>query len=102
MQKQNHNESLERLKQEYHKLKASLTYKASLRPPWLHRETFSKNPKNPKQQVLVAHACNSNYPGGRNEEDCGSKPAWANSLRDPILKKSITKKGWCSASRCRP
>jgi hypothetical protein len=30
---------------------------------------------------------------GRDQEDCGSKPAQANSLRDPILKKPITKKG---------
>jgi hypothetical protein len=26
------------------------------------------------------------------EEDCGLKPAWANSLKDPISKKPITKK----------
>jgi hypothetical protein len=26
--------------------------------------------------VLVAHACNSSYPGGRDQKDCSSKPAW--------------------------
>jgi hypothetical protein len=41
----------------------------------------------------MAHACNPNYSGGRDQEDCGSKPALANSSRDPILEKPITKKG---------
>jgi hypothetical protein len=27
--------------------------------------------------VQVAFACNSNYSGGRDQEDCGSKPAGA-------------------------
>jgi hypothetical protein len=44
--------------------------------------------------VLVAHACNPNYSGGRDQEDCGSKPDQANSSRDPI-----TKKGWQGSSR---
>jgi hypothetical protein len=39
--------------------------------------------------VLVAHACNPSYSGGRDQENPGSKQAWANSLRDPILKKKI-------------
>jgi hypothetical protein len=34
----------------------------------------------------VAHACSPSYSGSRNQEDLGSKPAQANSLRDPILK----------------
>jgi hypothetical protein len=42
-------------------------------------------------QVLVAHTCNSSYSGGRDQEDCGSKPARAKSSWDPILKKKITK-----------
>jgi hypothetical protein len=42
--------------------------------------------------ALVAHACNPSYTGGRDQEDCGSKPAQANSLRDPISKKLITKR----------
>jgi hypothetical protein len=50
----------------------------------------------------VTHTCNSSYSGDRDQEDCGSKPARANSLRDPISKKSITKKGCWSGSRCRP
>jgi hypothetical protein len=41
----------------------------------------------------VAHAYNPSYSGGRGQEDCGSKPAWANSSRDPILKKPFTKIG---------
>jgi hypothetical protein len=35
---------------------------------------------------LMAHACNPSYSGGRDQEDQGLKPAWANSLKDPILK----------------
>jgi hypothetical protein len=50
----------------------------------------------------VAHACNPSYSGDRDQEDCSLKLAWANSLRDPRLKKPITKKGWQSGSRCRP
>jgi hypothetical protein len=52
--------------------------------------------------VLVAHACNPSYSGGRDQEDHGLKPARANSFRDPILRKPITKKGWWSGSRFRP
>jgi hypothetical protein len=42
------------------------------------------------------------YSGGRDQEDCGSKPAWANSLQDPMPKKPITKKGWWSGSSVDP
>jgi hypothetical protein len=52
----------------------------------------------------VAHACNPSYSGGRNQEDRGSKPSWANSLQDCILKiekKGKKKKDWWSGSRCR-
>jgi hypothetical protein len=44
-------------------------------------------------QVLVAHTCNPSYSGGRDQEDYGWKPTWANSLRDPISKKTLHKKG---------
>jgi hypothetical protein len=40
----------------------------------------------------VAHACNPSYSGGRDQEDRGLKPAWANTLRDLILKKTHHKK----------
>jgi hypothetical protein len=52
--------------------------------------------------VPVAHACTPGYSAGRDREDRGSKPAWANSSQDPILKKSIAKKGWWSNLRCKP
>jgi hypothetical protein len=45
-------------------------------------------------QVPVAHACNPSYSGGRDQEDCSSKLAQANSLRVPILKIHNTTKGW--------
>jgi hypothetical protein len=41
----------------------------------------------------VAKACNSSYSGGRNQENHDSKPAKANSSKDPILKKINTKTG---------
>jgi hypothetical protein len=37
-------------------------------------------------QVPVAHTDNPCYLEGWDWEDCGSRPAWANSLRDPISK----------------
>jgi hypothetical protein len=52
-------------------------------------------------QVLVAHACNPNYSGGRDQEDHSLKPAHANSSWDPVLKKLVTIKDWRSGSRCR-
>jgi hypothetical protein len=39
----------------------------------------------------VAHACNPRYSGGRDQEDCSSKPAQANSSARPYLKKPFTK-----------
>jgi hypothetical protein len=41
--------------------------------------------------VLVAHACNNSYSGGRDQEDHCSKAAQVNSSQDPILKKTIKK-----------
>jgi hypothetical protein len=52
-------------------------------------------------QALVAHGCNPSYSGGRDQEDWGSKPAQANSLWDPVSKKSIINKEWKNGSRCR-
>jgi hypothetical protein len=39
----------------------------------------------------VAHACNPSYSEGRDQEDRGSKPVWAESLQDPILEKQKQK-----------
>jgi hypothetical protein len=41
----------------------------------------------------VAHACNPSYSEGRDQVDRGLKLAGANSWRDPISKKPITKIG---------
>jgi hypothetical protein len=43
-------------------------------------------------QVLVAHACNPNYSGDRDQEDHSSKPAPANSSQDPIVKNPSQKR----------
>jgi hypothetical protein len=40
----------------------------------------------------VAHAYNPSFSGGRDQEDCGSKPAWANSSQDPISKNPSQKR----------
>jgi hypothetical protein len=45
-----------------------------------------------ESQVLVAHACNPNYSGGRDQKDRGSKPAWASNLRNPVSKKPSQKR----------
>jgi hypothetical protein len=34
----------------------------------------------------VAHACNPSYSGGRDQENCSSKPAQANGSQDPVSK----------------
>jgi hypothetical protein len=39
--------------------------------------------------ALVAHTCNPSCSGGKDLEDLGSKPTWANSLRDNIKKTII-------------
>jgi hypothetical protein len=45
--------------------------------------------KHSRGWALVAYSCNTNYSGGRDQEDQGSKPAQANSSRDPIWKNPI-------------
>jgi hypothetical protein len=46
-----------------------------------------------KVWTVQAHACNPTYPAGRDEKDHDLKPAWTNSMWDPILKISNTKQG---------
>jgi hypothetical protein len=46
--------------------------------------------------VLVAHTYNP-------QEECGSRPVWANSLQDPILKTTRVKLDWrCGSSNTVP
>jgi hypothetical protein len=47
-----------------------------------------------KSQILVVHTCNSSYSGGRDQEDYGSKPAWANLSTRAYLENPFTEKGW--------
>jgi hypothetical protein len=42
--------------------------------------------------ALVAHACNLSFSGGRDQEDHGSKPDWANSSLRPYLEKNPSQK----------
>jgi hypothetical protein len=44
--------------------------------------------------ALVAHACNPRYSRGRDQEDQGLKPAWANSSQDPIMKTLHKNRAW--------
>jgi hypothetical protein len=46
----------------------------------------------------VTHTYNSVYSGDRDQEDNSLKPALGNSLQDPILKISNTKRDWKSGS----
>jgi hypothetical protein len=48
----------------------------------------------PDSWVQIAHACDPHYSEGKDKENHGSKPTWANSKLDPILEISNTKKGW--------
>jgi hypothetical protein len=66
-----------------------------LSPFWKIYNNFFKTLRS---QALVAPS----YLGGRDQEDHSLKPAGANSLQDPILKKPFTEKGWWSGSRCKP
>jgi hypothetical protein len=50
-------------------------------------------PQNLSGGVPVAHAYNPSFSGGKDQEDWSSEPGWANSLRDPISKKNLPKKG---------
>jgi hypothetical protein len=53
---------------------------------------FSLSKLKSEARRLVAHACNPSYSGGRDQEDCGSKPAWANGSENlSQKKKKITK-----------
>jgi hypothetical protein len=53
---------------------------------------FFFNSKEVVSQVPVAHTSNPSYSGGRDQEDHGWKPAWANHSQDPILKKTPSQK----------
>jgi hypothetical protein len=70
------------------------------RGPEFKHQSYQKKKKSGGWGVTpVAHTCNPNYSGDRDQEDLGLKPAPANSSPDPILKGNITKKGWWSDSR---
>jgi hypothetical protein len=51
-------------------------------------EDSSSKPMNKKEPGAVAPFCNPSYSGGRDQEDRGSKPAWENSSREPIISKT--------------
>jgi hypothetical protein len=46
----------------------------------------------------MAHACNPTYSGGRDQEDCSSKPVQANSLRETLSQKYPSQKKWGEGS----
>jgi hypothetical protein len=45
-----------------------------------------------KQPDHVVHTCNPSHSGGRDEEDCVSKPTQANRSQDSVLKKHPSRK----------
>jgi hypothetical protein len=55
------------------------------------------NPVLKKKKIIwapVGHDCYPSYSGSRDQKNHNLKPAHANSLKDPILKTTITNKGW--------
>jgi hypothetical protein len=62
---------------------------------------FRGEEMNPRAGAPVAPACNPSYSGNRDQEDRSSKPAGANSSRDPVSKHLNKKQGWRSGSRGR-
>jgi hypothetical protein len=55
--------------------------------------THTHTHTHPLMPGISAHVCNPSYSGGRDQEGLSLKRAWANSSRDPILKKTQHKKG---------
>jgi hypothetical protein len=51
-------------------------------------------------EAPMAHACNPNYSGDRDQEDLCSKPD-SQTLHDTLCRKKFTKMGWWSGTRCR-
>jgi hypothetical protein len=49
--------------------------------------------------VVVAHACNPNFSGSRDQENLSLKPAQENCSRDLISKKPITQKKGLAESK---
>jgi hypothetical protein len=69
---------------------------------WFEHYTYTHVSKYHMDQAPVAHTCNSSYLGDWDWENHGSKPAWANSLWDPISKISGAKcvRGMPQAVEC--
>jgi hypothetical protein len=64
----------------------------------LSSNTIKRKRKKKTSWVSVAHTCNTSYSGGRDQEDCNSKPALGKQFRELISKNPSQKRG----SRCRP
>jgi hypothetical protein len=66
--------ALRKLREEDLKFKASVGY---IVRPFLSQKKKKKEKerKKEKSSVLVVHACNPSYSGGRDQEDQGSRPA---------------------------
>jgi hypothetical protein len=54
--------------------------------------------KKERRKAGLAHTYNPSHSGDGDQEDHGSKPAWADSAKDLILKILNTKQGWWSGS----
>jgi hypothetical protein len=51
--------------------------------------------------LLVGSSGSCLYSGAKNQENCGSRPTWANSSLDPISKIPTTKQDWWKGSSVR-
>jgi hypothetical protein len=59
----------------------------------VEQKELIKQNKNVVDWAPVAHACDPSYSRGKDQEDCGSKPAWANSSARHYLKTPFIKIG---------
>jgi hypothetical protein len=81
--------ALKRLRQEDCEFQTRLGYLARL---CLKQTNKKSKTKIKNGWASVAHACNPSYSRRRDQEDHGSKLAWANSLGDPYLEKTHYKR----------
>jgi hypothetical protein len=55
------------------------------------KRSFFLSSRNFLKPGVSGSVCNPSYSGGRNQEDCGSKPTWANS-RETLSRKKLLQK----------
>jgi hypothetical protein len=65
----------------------------------LHVSSHQHKPHSNHWHLKTKLCSNTSYSEGRDQKDTGLRPAWANSLQDPLSKIHNTEKGWQNGSR---